>query len=59
MRIVDERAELDDLLLKQAETLKAEKLGDISVDELFEYERRYARILELCGKILGTKDLDA
>jgi hypothetical protein len=50
-------AELDKLFLKQAETLNAENLGDLTVEELLEYEQRYERIRELCARLLATKNL--
>jgi hypothetical protein len=52
-------AELDKLFLKQAETLNAENLGDLTVEELLEYEQRYERIRELCARLLATKNLVA
>lgn len=53
------RAELDELFLKQAETLRAENLGELSVEELLEYEQRYERIRELCAKVLAPRRLAA
>jgi hypothetical protein len=53
------QVELDELFSKQAKTLRAESLGDLTVEELLEYEQRYERIRELCTMLFAGRNLAA
>ena len=53
------QVELHELFSKQAETLRAESLGDLTVEELLGYEQRYERIHELCAKLFAGRNLAA